>query len=85
MQQRNLGCRVCETFLPQFSVRHGITAFAYGDVIFFEPAKENEAKERLPCIFLDPALRIYKGVEVTRFAQTDFNSDPLFIYATRRR
>ncbi|BEU04005.1 hypothetical protein OAG1_28050 [Agarivorans sp. OAG1] len=42
-------------------------------------------KENSPCIFLDPPLRIHKGVEVTRYTQTDFNSAPLFICATRRR
>ncbi len=59
--------------------------FALTAIYFSLLAKEKYTKERPPRIFFNPALRIHKGVEVTRYAQTDFNLSPLFICATRRR
>jgi len=43
---------------------------------FFDEQRKTKQKESLPCIFLDPALRMPKGVEVTRCAQIDFNLIP---------
>jgi len=47
--------------------------FALTAIYFSLLAKEKYTKERPPRIFLDPALLIHKDVEVTRYAQTDFN------------